>query len=513
MSSSFYGLEIAKSGLYASQTALEVTGHNIANASTDGYTRQTLSLSSIPGKISYASTGKVSVGAGVSVDGITQIRNAFLDKQYRNENSILANWSVKSDVFYYVEDMFNESSTSGIAATLSDLYDSFEELANDASSADARTLVRQNAQTVCETIQYYAKGLTDLQQDQDDAIVSSVEEINNLISEINNLNKQIKKYEMFGEKANDLRDARNSKLDELSSLIDISYSEDSEGKVSIYMGSYKDDSTQKGDYCLLDSSTDTAYELTVSKDVDGYYGDADIYHSVYLTSKNGNTVQISGDNLDGGKMKGYFDCRDGDSTNNLGVPYLLNQLDTLARGIVSAYNSVHTQGYTIPYDSNSSQTGINFFDDQGGDLSKVNASNISLSDEIKESIYNIAASSKAVDLSATNTEEDNNEIALLLAGISEGSKLDYVGNIDDYLASIVSCVGSRADQCNEMYSSQETVVESVKNQRLSVSGVSLDEETINMISYEKSYQAASRVLTTLDDMLDVLINSTGRVGL
>jgi flagellar hook-associated protein 1 FlgK len=225
-------------------------------------------------------------------------------------------------------------------------------------------------------------------------------------------------------------------------------------------------------------------------------------------------VEINGDNLNGGKLKGYFDLRDGNTSDNIGLPYLMQKLDVLTQGIVSAYNEVHQKGYTIPTTNDGeSKTGVNFFDDQGGDITKVNALNMDISQDIKDSVWNIAASGLKVDLSAANTQEGNNQNALEIETVSTLTTLPNINNINNYLAGIVSELGVRAEQCNNMNDSQELIVDNVDDLRMSISAVSLDEEVTNLITYQRAYQASSRVLTTIDEMLDKLINGTGKVGL
>ncbi len=516
MSSTFYGLNIAKTGLYASQTAMELVGHNISNASTPGYTRQVLSQSAIEGMSSnsiIASGVKVRVGGGVSVDYIDQIRNQFLDSQYRTENSGLANWSVKADAFYYIENVFKEPSDSGISTVLNEFYSSLSSLSTKPSSEEIRNLVRQNAISVSETMQYYAKQLKELQKEQNDAIGTCVSEVNTIVKQIADLNKQIVKYERTGQQANDLNDKRNLLLDELSGLLDIEYEYNDQNEVSVYFGKDKRDDAARDAYCLLDANNKNAtYEMSVERNKADYYGTANQLYTLTFASQNGD-IEITGDSLVGGKIKGYFDLRDGNTNANMGIPYFMQKLDELTRGIVSAYNEVHKKGYTIPDgDAGSSKTGVNFFEDFG-DISRVNASNMDISSEIKDSAWNIAASDTKVDMSASNTNEGNNKISLELEAISSSTTLKDLGSINDFLAGIVSELGVRADQCNDMNKSQELIVDNVDDLRMSVSGVSIDEEVTNLITFQRAYQASSRVLTSIDEMLDKLINGTGRVGL
>lgn len=518
MGGTFYGLEIAKTGIFASQRALNIAGHNIANANTVGYTRQRLNLSSIaraqlngilaPGE-------KAAVGGGVSANYIEQIRDKFYDSQFREENSLLCNWSIKSDALYYLEDIFNEPSQAGLSSLLTNFYDSLHQLSELPESKEVRTLVRQNAIKITEVIQHYSRKVTNLQEDQNEGIRITAHRINDLVKQVAELNEQILRYEMNGDRANDLKDKRNLALDELSGLVDIFYTENEKGVISIYIGKEKDNAVLRDDFCLLDGPNNQIFSLDVQKNQPDYYGNPDSFYSITLTSKGGNTNIIDGSALSAGKLKGYFDCRDGNTADNIGLPYVLEKLDALARGIVTAFNEVHRNGYGIPNDENGnvSMTNINFFDDQGGNINAVNASNIRISDEIMQSVYNIAASSELVDLSAGNTQKGNNENVMDLIDIREKDNLPFVGNIDDFLSGIISDIAIETEHCNKMLENQEIIFENIEKKRMSISAVSIDEEMTNIIMFEKSFAAASRVVTAIDEMLEVLINRTGLVGL
>lgn len=517
MASTFYGLEIAKTGLFTSQKGLELTGHNVANSATEGYTRQRLNLSNIEGpytQVIVSSGMKATTGGGVKVNYIEQVRNQFLDIQYRNENTDYSMWSSKAETFYYVEDIFNEPSDNGITSVMQRLNDSLQELQKTPDSKDIRNLVRQNAISLTETIQYYSKRISGLQSDEDGAIEVNTKKSNDLIAQIADLNERILKYEMTGEKANDLMDKRNLALDKLSELIDISVDYHEDNSVSVYFGKMKNIDASKDAYCLVDGVDKGYYLFNIEKNKPNYYGEENMFHTVKITSKDGTTTEVNGDILTGGKLKANFDSRDGDSSENVGMPLILKQIDTLAKGIVQAYNEAHKTGYGIPdvENGNTSMTGINLFEDYG-DISKVNANNITLSKEIFDSVYNIGASSKQVDLNAANTQIGNFENVQNLINIANSNTVPGVGNIESYIKSLVSDIGVQAEHCNNMEDSQKIMKTSVENQRYSTSGVSIDEEITNLISFHKAYMGAARVITAVDDMLDKLINGTGRCGL
>ena len=281
MPSAFYGLQISKTGLFASQKGLELVSNNVANSSTVGYTRQRLNLSSIPapyGSGMLLNVERGMVGSGVSIDKIEQCRDYYLDIQFRSENCLLGEWAVKSEALYYIEDLFNITNEAGIDDALRKLFDSFEELSKAPESKEIRTLVQQNAIVFTDTMNYYSSQLEKLQNQQNDEIAVVVNQINSLISLIDDYNTQIVKYERSGDNANELRDKRNTALDTLSGLIDITYSENERGIISVNFGKNND--------CLIDANG--KYLLALSKDLPDYYGNADKFYSI--TTSSGNIV-------------------------------------------------------------------------------------------------------------------------------------------------------------------------------------------------------------------------------
>ena len=201
--STFYGFEIAKTGLFYNQKALDVIAHNVANADTKGYTRQRIVSSSIdpsaaPSRIGALYTGVV--GGGVRVQSIDQIRSQFLDKQYRNETSLIGEWEVKTDVLGYIESLFNEPSDTGISSTLNEFFKAIEELSKNSGSKDIRTNLLQ-AINLTETINHYDRQLLQIQQEQDFALSVSISRFNDLINNITAINERIARFELSGQMA------------------------------------------------------------------------------------------------------------------------------------------------------------------------------------------------------------------------------------------------------------------------------------------------------------------------
>jgi flagellar hook-associated protein 1 FlgK len=236
-------------------------------------------------------------------------------------------------------------------------------------------------------------------------------------------------------------------------------------------------------------------------------------------------LSIAEGNITGGKLYANMEMVENESSVNPGIPYYMVQLNNLVKDMATSINAIHQKGYTYP-DSTSgsaSKNDVIFFDvppmlnedgtvmtDADGytiyDYSKLNAGNFTLSDDVLNSVNNIAGSSQVVELNTGSTETGNNLIALELFGDLANS------GYYDKLNSIVGHLAIASDTTNSIMDTRESLLESVDTQRASISGVSLDEETTNLIVFQQSYNACARVITTLDQMLDTMINNMGVVG-
>ena len=499
MAGIFYGLEIARRGLTVSQRAITLTGHNVANADTEGYTRQRLVIESIYPQTSTRFSGTFAIGGGAETKCIEQLRSDYLDRQLRGEYSALGEWSRRSEELQFLESILDETSTTGsLSVILADFYKSISKLTTEADSGEVRTNMQHNGIKLCEKLNYYYDKLVDAQNLYNDTMKVTVDDINVTLTGIANYNQEIRAYEMNGQLASELRDRRNLLLDKLSQTVGITYSENADGELSVFVEGHK----------LVDHTDVTLLKAVPDKTgvVSGTAG----YYSICVEDPvTGSDVEIT---LTGGSLKAYQDLRDGNAVDNAGVPYLMDQLNTLARSLAKAFNEVHEKGHTIPYGGGSSKTGVKFFNVTDGDYAKVTAGNISLSAEVLESAFNIAASSEPVDLDAADTQKGNNENALALYALTSSTKIDTVGNFQDFLKSFVVQVGISSSSAKEMAKSQTTIVSNLETRKDAVSGVSIDEEMIGLISYQYAYSAAARVLTALDEALETLINGTGRVG-
>ncbi|MGI6152240.1 MAG: flagellar hook-associated protein FlgK [Christensenellaceae bacterium] len=507
MRSTFYGLEIAKTGLFTSSNQLDLTGHNISNVNTVGYTRQRFSTAALPplAENTYINVDRRSVsGRGVETICIEQIRNPFLDYQYRKENATATGWNMREQYFEYMEALFNDElekidTNSGMTSIFKTFYNALYALTESPADQNVRTNVRENALKLTESMNYYYDRLMAQQDTLNETIRVSVNEINEIMVQIADLNEQIFGYELNGARANDLRDTRNVLLDTLSGIADIEFSEDSNGQLRV----------------KLDGRTmihHTRYNpLAVNDDVPNPVDPTDAginLYGIYWADADGNPTSEAV-TVRSGAIHGYLSVRDGADSENVGIPYVIEQLNALCAKVAREFNEVHRQGYTIPKDINdTSVNGVDFFDESV----PVTAKNFKLSAAIMASVWNIAASEDPVGY-GENEQMGNNKNALLLTDLIH--KTDESGkpvNLDAGYKELLTLISTELGQIHTKAKTQSTMLGHIDQQRISISGVSLDEEMTNLIRFNHAYSAASRMITAIDEELDTLINKMGLVG-
>lgn len=489
MSSIFFGLEIGRRGLQAQQRALDVTAHNVANANTPGYTRQEAVMAAadpIPVPSLHMPSGAGQLGTGVEITAIRRLRDAFIDLQIRNESRSLGYWEARQENLNRIEGIFNEPSDSGLQSVFELFWQSLEELSKNPESLAARSLVLERAQTLTETFNHLDSRLQELQQDLNATVKIKVDEINSLGRQIADLNQQILKIEVMGARANDLRDRRDLLVDQLAKIVPVQVQEDGRGVLTV---------TLEG--CPLVQGA----QLNRLAVVDNASG---LYDVVWETPK-GREVAV-----DGGYLGGLLEMRDDY------IPVLKEKLDNLARAFADEFNGIH---YSDSSNDNSNDKKTYDLEGNFGQYFFVNgeetapgkivtdgitAGNIALNPELLGHPEKIAA--------ATQIEKGDGSNALDLAGLKHQT-IDGLGTtFDDYYRSMIGVLGVDAQQAVRMKENQELLVSQLENNRQAVSGVSLDEEMINMIKFQHAYSAASRLITALDEMLEIIINRMGVVG-
>jgi flagellar hook-associated protein 1 FlgK len=510
MSSTFYGLGISYSGLIASQEALDVTAQNLANVNTEGYSRQSLKMTSngpYSGAYRFAVLGTL-VGRGVSIDGVTQIRDRFLDTRYRTENSIHNTFSAGKRALEQIEDIFNEigsgsssDTATGLSGTLGDLISNLREYQNTPDDANLPMIIKASFDRLCQVLRSDYNQLMGFkaQEEGDLSIIVtggpglSDGGINAILNNIKSFNTQIATYELTGQRANDLRDQRDVLLDKLSGYVDITVSESANGMVSVAFQKEPTDGVK-----LIDEANNAA---TLSVVTDPATGETQI--SITNVSGTETPAMISD-----GTVKGYLNTLNGGigSYTNLGIPALVQKLNDFANALLDIANNFIPSGQpllTIGSGTlDTAAANITLSDEWIDDNSLFlnNFINADMGSDIGEYI-----SSTISALSATGTvTEGVTEADPDGTGVFSGTLLDFADLFSTEIADETNTVALMA-------SSTRTIVDNLDLQRKSVSSVSTDEEGINIIKYQKAYQANAKVITAIDEMLETLINMGGTV--
>lgn len=554
MVSTFHGLETAKRGLTAQQSALYTTGHNIANANTKGYTRQRVDFQTTnPYNATFGQ-----IGTGVEPGQVTRIRETYLDVQYRTEYNKLGYYSSISSALAKMEDIINEPSDTGLQAVADKFWNSLQDLANNPQNSATRQVVASNGQMLAETINYYYNSLERIQSDLGQEINVTVGNINAIVSQIDELNKQIATVEPHGKLPNDLYDRRDLLVDELSKLINIEvdtvipqqYGQPSKTAVGLYeiriVGANGSD---YGDGIKLLEVNNTTGRSSVNK--------LEVTTKDNGLNKPVNAIKVNGKEINnlgfGGQLGGIIKSYGYQLPGEVGsgyYPEMLESLNKLTFAFAMEFNNIHTQGYGL----NSDEKAQVFFD--LGNHHKIDRENATTDDLEKAFEYNpeinyaqIIKVNEAIienpSLIAAASEKGgfsgDNDNAFELANIFSKDFSEYFtetvnefdeegkvigikenkygsapsglnGSFASFYAGLVGDLGVDAQSAVRNKENVQVLVDSVDYNRQSVSGVSLDEEMTNLVTFQHAYNASARMITVIDEMLDRIINSTGIVG-
>lgn len=469
------GLDTAVKALRAHQLAVDVASHNIANAQTPGFSRQRVLLRPIgvDGSDHFsrdALLGKA--GYGVEARDVNRVRDIFLDFQVRQAMAAKSENSSLSEALTQAEVVFNDPTDDGLGALIGKFWAAWHDVVTQPESAAARTTLVHSTSTLATRIQRAYQDISQQRTDLNRTVESIAGKINTRATEIAQLNFQIKQVELNGDMANDLRDRRDLLLDELSSIAQISYTEQPDRSVTIYIGSH---------------------ELVVANEARQVKAIPDIANPGFeklVFVADGANVQA-----DAGELKGVLDARD------VALPALLTKLDTFALGLITDVNALHSTGYGL----DGTTTGLNFFAGTG-------ANDIAINGVLAAQPDKIAAASAPVPPALTAAPGDGSN-ALAIADLQHAQSL-ALGNqtFDDYYTNLVSVLGADVKSAKGLADSNDMMAAHLDGLRLSISGVNLDEEMTNLNASQHAYEAAARVITSIDEMLDTLINRTGLAG-
>ena len=521
MRSTFMGLETNKRGMFTQQSALYTTGHNISNANTLGYTRQRVNMqatSGFPGVGLNTPTMPGFLGTGVEAGSIQRIRDSFIDQQFRQESNKLGYWESRTKAIGQMEDVLNEPSDYGLQKSLSQFWQSLQDLAVNPENNGARAVVVERGMSVAESFNYMDKSLKEIQTNLGHEINATTKEVNSLLAQISDINRQIQEIEPNGYLPNDLYDARDVLIDQLSEHFPIETKYEQSGgralaiaegsvTVSIKMENGDDIVLVKGrEYVQIQAEPNPLVEVTTegttNQPVTGLRI-SDLSTSPDV-SKTGSSRAFS-DFKDNGKVKSLmnsYGVKDGEVVSGL-YPDMFEQLNKMASEFAKEFNRVHKLGTDLNGDQ-----GKEFFVPLNGN--EITAGNITVSKEIKDNPNLIAAS----DSSTTGeAEEGNGKNAKALGNIQFTGLKDLDGStVQTFFQGIIGELGVNGQQAERMAGNTAVLKASVESRRASISSVSLDEEMTDMIKFQQAYNASARMITVIDETLDKIINGMGVAG-
>ncbi|MCH4199095.1 MAG: flagellar hook-associated protein FlgK [Clostridium tyrobutyricum] len=621
----------AKSGLFSQQAAINVTSHNIANANTDGYSRQranmvTTTPYTMPSMDGAAGAGQL--GTGVTVESIQRIRDSFLDYQFRVQNSISGQYSAQDKILSQVENVLNEPTDTSISSLVSGFFTSWQSLSK--SSQNAST-VAQQAYQLTNDLNNVSSQLTKIKSDTNTELKSTIVTVNGYIKQLNQLNQQIQSVTIAGQNPNDLMDSRDLILDKLSNEFGISITEtdnnginattadsstssvdgdngiapkDSNGNPVNIVQTVNSSGSQASTFSYVSSIekvSDGKYSVTYYKKGDTTTDANKVTLTVNMTEdqvkeldecrvlwSDSNGVAYNVDNVDGhnqitnsdnkgeltdgqtvnfsqlalfkppaGELKGYMSVQSK-------VDEYQDTLNKFAKSLALSVNAIISQSSTFVKDNptdGSGEGGINNFFVNGDqkdsskysvtDENNITAANITLNvailndpskikvaskydsngdavgtttdgnralavAQLANSLMNISGINIAND-DGTSTRDDRSDLLKeFFTSNSDLGNVYSIGNavggstIDNYYDDLVNKIGSDEQESKNQVTYEATQLSNFNQSRESVSGVSMDEEMTNLIQFQHCYQANAKMISTVDELLDVVINGLKR---
>ena len=596
MSGLFSTFNVAKRGMNVQQKAIEVTSHNIANANTDGYSRQRVKIETtrpfgMPTMNNAAEPGQL--GTGAQISAVERVRDAFLDYQIRVETSTYGKYEARQKFLNEVESIFNEPSSTGLSTLIGKFYDSWHQLSKQAHSSNARTVVAQQSAALADELNHTYNQLVKLKANANDLTSATVFDVNSMISQINELNQQIVGVKVAGNMPNDLMDKRDLLLDQLSSKINIKIVKSDFEGIDVYpvdengatqpaivrakpnheinkLSSIKDikATNTAGEYEItyfpLGDITATPQTIRVTGLTEEKAKEFEQTRVLWTDSKgividsNGSPVAngatIAGSQLRlfkpaSGELNGYM-------TVTKDIDIYIDQLNAMAKALAFTVNAVHSGKSDagddkVPFFVNNdiAKDSTKTIDDILAAEKNITAGNIAVNKEILSDVMKIktrtndyqfdnasdnildgetdGARAQAIanlrdvllriqDIGgAIKERKDLFDSSAANDGFANGTKMNIPNNtsgmtVDNFFKDTINKLGVHSQEAKRIVKNQESLLNSFNESKLSVSGVSLDEEMANLIQFQHAYQANAKIIATVDELLDVVVNGLKR---
>ncbi|MFO0775919.1 MAG: flagellar hook-associated protein FlgK [Nitrospiraceae bacterium] len=453
--------DVGKSALLTYQKAMGVTGHNIANVHTPGYTRQEAVLS----ESRPVDGGPGQVGTGVELTEIRRQVDQFVEGSLQNSREQLGYFTAARGGLLQVAGTLSPSTSLGVSSALNEFFQSIQDVATNPADPAARTVMLSKANSFAQRMNYTAVELDRQRVQVDGDVRKAIDQVNALAEKIAGLNQEVSRAELSGQQANDLRDQRGRLIGELAELVEISTIEDQTGQVSVFAGRGQVLVTNNQTFKLVGVPNSSNGSM-VDVRYDGGSGPVTDMTSV----------------IESGRLKGLLELRD------QRIPEATKALDDLASTVVSQVNTVHAAGYGLD-----GVTGRNLFTATG---TAARDMSVAVTD-----IRQLAASSTVTGVPG------NNANALAMANLETTGMASLGGKtMTGHLSATISGIGARAQAAERDLDAQSIVQEQLEARRAEASGVSLDEELVNMLQQQRGFQAASKIIMAADEMLQTLLN-------
>lgn len=455
-------LDISVRSMAAYQRAMDVTSQNISNAGNPEYTRQ---------KTIFATEEtQAGIGMGVKIQDVLRIKNNLLDNQIRKYQSSLSDAEKRSELLQQIESVIAEPSDIGLSSYMTEFFNSWSQLATNPNSTQLRTQVIQKAQRLSERFAEIFEGFSSVQSVLQKEAVAKTYQLNEYLKEISEMNHRIYESEARGIKASELKDKRDTLIGKVSELANITVNYNEFGAAIINVGGVQG----------ADQNGYTEFEVSF------------VNNRIRITSKNDkNAIAL----LNSGEL---FTASDLYSSR---IPEYRTNLENLATAFINKVNEFHMQGFTL-VQNGSSSTGIPFFgslDINGNVINSFVNGQIKINENILNNPKNIAVSSSA-------NNDGNGSIAILISSLSD-LKLPELGDqsILESYTGFLNTFGVDKVVSDNKIESNSLVIQQLKNQKSSYSGVSIDEEMTNVIKFQRSYEAAAKLIKVVNDMMETII--------
>lgn len=508
-------LNMARDALAVNQAAITVVSNNIANVGTEGYSKlrvnQAASIN-LSGRSGNSAAVIAESLSGVSLESITRYSDSFMQSCYWDQNSIASYYNKYANAAGQSEDLMNELKTTGLAKALDTFYDAADALSNDPDNITSRTNYVSAAENLCSVFNRVSSDLTDLEKSlvgtsndmSSSEMSSSISEANKLLDQIVETNKSIVSTATDGVPSPALLDKRDELVTQLSELTNISTSENDDGTIDISLG----------DYSLVNGTRSTGrFKVANSLDVDN-----NIVTTVSIVDPTTSKTVSSNVNSDitGGSIAAILDfC--GTNPSKFTIKNVRDDLNAMANSFATVMNTLQTtanaSGTPMCLNAAGTQlqavaaTDVMFTTSDG--TATITAGNIRVRQAIIDNPFGVAAArvTNVADLTATGNNSNMKSIIEVRTKSSYYTGTSLEGStLEGYLSDAVTDVGSNVKSVEDSYKTQNTVLTSTKTKLKSTTGVNLDEELGDLIKYQRAYEAAARVFSVCNELLNDLVN-------